>query len=598
MKNKFSIAMTLAVIMAMLVTSLAMADVITNQYIYYAGDIVYISGNGMQVDETVTVNVLYPDGSLAQQHEVLADNEGNFFDVYVVPNNAPTGDYIVVTTGQSSGNTFTTTFDPPKPECGLVANISSLSDGATFTASSVGGTASVTLTWSTAISYESTYTTEMDVDGSPISTEANGSQVLALGVGDHHFQLKADAPTNDCQNPNRVDNVTIHVVNPATPPDTTPPTTTIALNPSTPNGNNGWYTADVHVTVSSVDADVAETRCVLDPASAPASFEDIPVGCSYTGAGTDVTTDGLHTIYAASKDTTGNKETPVNKSFKLDKTVPTLSLAFTPDSPDGNNGWWKTLGGVPFAWTCSDATSGIDNSFDSGCPDPTLGTVTSQGTTNFADQVKDMAGNLSVAVNRDLKLDNVAPDVAVTGVSNGATYILGSVPPAGCSTTDLTSGVATYASLSVTGGNVNGVGSFTAACNGAEDNAGNTNSAFVTYSVIYDWHGFFQPIDNNMLNVAKGGSAIPVKFSLSGYQGLNIFATGYPRSIKINCDSNTAEDSIETTVTAGGSSLTYDALADQYVYVWKTEKSWAGTCRQLQVKLSDEMTYTANFKFK
>ncbi len=55
---------------------------------------------------------------------------------------------------------------------------------------------------------------------------------------------------------------------------------------------------------------------------------------------------------------------------------------------------------------------------------------------------------------------------------------------------------------------------------------------------------------------------------------------------------------IETTVAAGGSSLTYDALADQYVYVWKTEKSWAGTCRQLQVTLNDGTVHTANFKFK
>jgi hypothetical protein len=30
------------------------------------------------------------------------------------------------------------------------------------------------------------------------------------------------------------------------------------------------------------------------------------------------------------------------------------------------------------------------------------------------------------------------------------------------------------------------------------------------------------------LNIAKGGSSIPVKFSLSGDKGLDIFAAGYP----------------------------------------------------------------------
>ncbi len=54
---------------------------------------------------------------------------------------------------------------------------------------------------------------------------------------------------------------------------------------------------------------------------------------------------------------------------------------------------------------------------------------------------------------------------------------------------------------------------------------------------------------------------------------------------------------IEETVTAGSSSLNYDAAADQYIYVWKTDKNWAGTCRQLQVKLADGMQYVANFKF-
>ena len=45
------------------------------------------------------------------------------------------------------------------------------------------------------------------------------------------------------------------------------------------------------------------------------------------------------------------------------------------------------------------------------------------------------------------------------------------------------------------------------------------------------------------------------------------------------------------TVTAGNSSLSYSAGNDQYNYVWKTEKGWAGTCRQLVVKLIDGTTH-------
>ncbi|NOH01711.1 MAG: ExeM/NucH family extracellular endonuclease [Chloroflexi bacterium] len=115
----------------------------------------------------------------------------------------------------------------------------------------------------------------------------------------------------------------------------------------------------------------------------------------------------------------------------------------------------------------------------------------------------------------------------------------------------------------------------------------------------YDFSGFFPPIDDiPVLNAVKAGSAIPVKFSLGGDQGLDIFLAGYPLSRKIACDTNSPLDDIEQTVTAGGSSLSYDALSDQYTYVWKTNKAWAGTCRQLVVILKDGSIHLANFKFK
>jgi hypothetical protein len=59
--------------------------------------------------------------------------------------------------------------------------------------------------------------------------------------------------------------------------------------------------------------------------------------------------------------------------------------------------------------------------------------------------------------------------------------------------------------------------------------------------------------------MVKAGSAVPVKFSLSGDQGLNIFEAGYPKSQQIACDSTATVDGIEQTVTAGSSSLSYDA---------------------------------------
>jgi hypothetical protein len=115
----------------------------------------------------------------------------------------------------------------------------------------------------------------------------------------------------------------------------------------------------------------------------------------------------------------------------------------------------------------------------------------------------------------------------------------------------------------------------------------------------YDFTGFFQPVDNSpVLNSVKAGSSVPVKFSLAGNQGLDIFLSGYPISRQFACETSAPSDDIEQTLTAGGSSLSYDATADQYNYVWKTNKAWAGTCRQLVVILKDGSIHIANFKFK
>jgi uncharacterized repeat protein (TIGR01451 family) len=142
------------------------------------------------------------------------------------------------------------------------------------------------------------------------------------------------------------------------------------------------------------------------------------------------------------------------------------------------------------------------------------------------------------------------------------------------------------------------VGTTTVNCT-VQDAAGNSASCSFTVNVAYSFTGFFQPVSNlPSVNVVNAGRAIPVKFSLSGNKGLNIFAAGYPVSGVIVCDSTAPPVEVVGTITAGGSSLSYDAGSDQYVYVWKTENSWAGTCRQLIVRLNDGNQYVANFRFR
>ena len=133
----------------------------------------------------------------------------------------------------------------------------------------------------------------------------------------------------------------------------------------------------------------------------------------------------------------------------------------------------------------------------------------------------------------------------------------------------------------------------------ADDGAGHISNCSFTVTVQYNFAGFFQPVDNlPTLNKVQAGRAIPVKFSLSGDKGLGIFAAGSPSSGPIACNSGDPATDLEETVTAGGSSLSYNSLIDQYIYIWKTEASWAGTCRQLVVELNDGTIHRANFQFK
>jgi hypothetical protein len=111
--------------------------------------------------------------------------------------------------------------------------------------------------------------------------------------------------------------------------------------------------------------------------------------------------------------------------------------------------------------------------------------------------------------------------------------------------------------------------------------------------------GFFQPVDNPpTVNVARAGTTIPVKFSLGGNRGLNIFATTAPVSQQFACDSSALVSGVEETVKAGASSLSDDPATDTYTYVWKTTAVWRNTCRQLILKGGRRDEYIANFQFK
>lgn len=115
----------------------------------------------------------------------------------------------------------------------------------------------------------------------------------------------------------------------------------------------------------------------------------------------------------------------------------------------------------------------------------------------------------------------------------------------------------------------------------------------------WPWEGFFQPVDNlPTVNVVKAGSAVPLKFSVGGYRGMDIIADGHPASAPTSCSATADADVLEQVATPGASELSYDAGTGRYQLVWKTAKSWSNTCRTLVVKLADGSVHRAAFRFR
>jgi hypothetical protein len=201
-------------------------------------------------------------------------------------------------------------------------------------------------------------------------------------------------------------------------------------------------------------------------------------------------------------------------------------------------------------------------------------------------------------------IDTTPPTIAIGTPPDGAVYTLGQPVAASYHCTDAGSGVAFCADPVPSGSNIDtstpGIKAFQVH---ATDAAGQTFSQTHDYTVApYAFLGFFPPVDNPpVVNVAKAGSKVPVKWSLRDANGAFIRDVGIVAPIvsqNIACDTGAPLDTLEETAAAGTSGLRYDLANEQFVYVWTTQKSWAGTCRRLVVTLAAGTKHFADFRFK
>ncbi|PKN80814.1 MAG: hypothetical protein CVU47_08610 [Chloroflexi bacterium HGW-Chloroflexi-9] len=242
----------------------------------------------------------------------------------------------------------------------------------------------------------------------------------------------------------------------------------------------------------------------------------------------------------------------------------------------GSNDWYTS--DIDVSWTVIDDESTVTS--ETGC-DATTVTVDTAGVT-FTCTATSAGGTASESVT--VKRDATAPAVSLLGVTDGASYAVGTVPAAGCDTTDALSGVATAAAVTVTGGP--GVGTYTATCDGATDEAGNAGAAVTaTYQVTYAFCGFKQPLLVPVQQF-KAGSTIPVKFCVQDGNGNHVAtATG------------TVEAYVNGVLMATTFTIRYDASAQQYIANVQTKDgkvNWPTGTLELRVKLNDGTTHSTN----
>jgi hypothetical protein len=152
----------------------------------------------------------------------------------------------------------------------------------------------------------------------------------------------------------------------------------------------------------------------------------------------------------------------------------------------------------------------------------------------------------------------------------------------------------------VTGGNANGVGTFTYTAT-ATDQAGNTSTVTGSYTVKYRFDGFLQPINDTAHQVGtsssifKAGSTVPAKFQLKKADGTVVQSAAAPAwltPVKGSATSAPVDETVYTAAADSGSTYRYNATAQQYSYNWKT--GTGGNYWRIGVKFDDGQTYYVN----
>jgi hypothetical protein len=312
------------------------------------------------------------------------------------------------------------------------------------------------------------------------------------------------------------------------------------------------------------------------------------VGSQPLGSKLDTTQAGPHTVTVTATDFDGRQTVASQTYTVLDITKPHV-LFRTP----ANGANYEQGSSLTYDYGCEDDPGGLGilacaSNIPVGYPLDT----SRLGTFSFTVTAVDQQLNVSQETIQYSIVDTTPPRITLSSPGDGATYLVGQQ---------------VWASFSCDDGNGSGMNG----CKGdlpsgsqldtsspgaktfgvtAYDRAGNVAHETRTYSVVYDFSGFASPVAAYpTATPMKAGEAVPLKFSLHGDQGSNIFAAGSPAWLPCGAVDGQA---------AADGTLLYNASTDRYTFMAATAKSWAGTCRDLIVTLRDGTAHRARFTFK
>jgi pimeloyl-ACP methyl ester carboxylesterase len=290
-------------------------------------------------------------------------------------------------------------------------------------------------------------------------------------------------------------------------------------------------------------------------------------------------------------DNAGHVATDTVSGISVDSTAPGITLQGHAPAPNAA-GWNNT--DVTVTWNCSDALSGPVAGQVSGA-------VSAEGAAqNVSGQCVDRADN-AASNTRSVNIDKTGPIAQIISPPEGAVYMVNAVVNAAYGCTDALSGVSTCVGPVASGAAVDtatvGDKNFTV---NAADAAGNSGATSRSYVVRYAFSGFLNPVAAMpAINSAKAGRTVPIKYTLRDANGALISDLGSfvsLASVPVACDTNVPGAEAEEIDAAGSTAIRFET--DKFVFNWQTSSAWEGSCRVLQLNLSDGTQRMVTFQFK